>query len=122
MPEIAGLDHPSVVTYLDVLGARVPVGERVAILGAGGIGFDVAEYLTDTGSDSSRDVGAFLPGGRRRDAGQPWWPHAAGPRALPRQVTLLQRKATKVGAGLGKTTGWIHRTELKNRGCASSRA
>ncbi len=117
VPDLAGLDHPSVVTYLDVLSAKVQVGERVAILGAGGIGFDVAEYLTDSGSDSSRDVGAFLrEWGVDETQAHPGGLMPPVRERSPRQVTLLQRKASKVGAGLGKTTGWIHRTELKNRG------
>ncbi|GAA1985042.1 NADPH-dependent 2,4-dienoyl-CoA reductase [Kitasatospora viridis] len=116
-PEIPGGDHPSVLSYLDVLRDKKPVGERVAIIGAGGIGFDVAEYLTDPGTGASQDAAAFFeqwgvdtehttPGGLRRPE---------RPRS-PRTVHLLQRKTSKVGAGLGKTTGWIHRTELKHRG------
>lgn len=116
-PELPGTDHPSVVSYLDVLRDKAPVGERVAILGAGGIGFDVAEYLTDPGESASLNAPVFLDqwgvdsdyaraGGLRRPNRRP----------SPRAVHLLQRKTTKVGAGLGKTTGWIHRTELKHRG------
>ncbi|MFE9423943.1 FAD-dependent oxidoreductase [Kitasatospora sp. NPDC006697] len=116
-PEIPGGDHPSVLSYLDVLRDKKPVGERVAIVGAGGIGFDVAEYLTDPGTGASQDPAAFFeqwgvdtghttPGGLR----PPVRPSS------PRTVYLLQRKTSKVGAGLGKTTGWIHRTELKHRG------
>ncbi|MBK6886275.1 MAG: NADPH-dependent 2,4-dienoyl-CoA reductase [Tetrasphaera sp.] len=117
VPEIAGVDHPSVVTYLDVLEAKVPVGQRVAVLGAGGIGFDVAEYLTDPGSDSSRDIGAFLrEWGVDETQANPGGLMPPVRERSPRQVTLLQRKSSKLGAGLGKTTGWIHRTELKNRG------
>ncbi|MFI9274513.1 FAD-dependent oxidoreductase [Kitasatospora sp. NPDC052896] len=124
VPELPGVDHPSVLGYLDVLRDGAPVGERVAIIGAGGIGFDVAEFLTDqteqTGQPTTaadRDPQAFYrqwgidpeyraPGGLRR-------PERPAP---PRAVHLLQRKAGKVGAGLGRTTGWIHRTELKHRG------
>ncbi|MCZ7416914.1 NADPH-dependent 2,4-dienoyl-CoA reductase [Streptomyces sp. WMMC897] len=116
-PEIPGVDHPSVVSYLDVLRDGAPVGERVAIIGAGGIGFDVAEFLTDGGEGASVDPETFARtwgvdmeyaerGGLRA-------PERAKP---PRTVHLLQRKTSKVGAGLGKTTGWIHRTELKHRG------
>ncbi|MFE5944870.1 FAD-dependent oxidoreductase [Streptomyces sp. NPDC056480] len=118
-PGIAGVDHPSVLSYLDVLRDGAPVGERVAIIGAGGIGFDVAEFLTDGGESASQDPETYFRqwgvdtsyenrGGLRA-------PERAAP---PRQVHLLQRKETKVGAGLGKTTGWIHRTELKHRGVA----
>ncbi|MFF3315893.1 FAD-dependent oxidoreductase [Streptomyces sp. NPDC003035] len=116
-PEIEGVDHPSVVTYLDVLRDGAPVGERVAIIGAGGIGFDVAEFLTDGGEGASQDPETYFRqwgvdtsyetrGGLRT-------PERPKP---PRQVHLLQRKTTKVGAGLGKTTGWIHRAEMKHRG------
>ncbi|WP_128979346.1 NADPH-dependent 2,4-dienoyl-CoA reductase [Streptomyces roseicoloratus] len=117
VPGIEGVDHPSVVGYLDVLRDRVPVGERVAVLGAGGIGFDVAEFLTDGGEGASQDPETYF-----RQWGVDTSYEARGglrvperPRP-PRQVHLLQRKTTKVGAGLGKTTGWIHRTELKHRG------
>ncbi|OEJ34610.1 NADPH-dependent 2,4-dienoyl-CoA reductase [Streptomyces subrutilus] len=119
-PAIDGVDHPSVVTYLDVLRDGAPVGERVAVVGAGGIGFDVAEYLTDSGEGASQDPAVYFrhwgvdtaytgPGGLT----------AAERPAPPRQVHLLQRKTTKVGAGLGTTTGWIHRAELKHRGVVS---
>ena len=117
VPAIPGADHPAVVGYLDVLRDGAEVGRRVAVLGAGGIGFDVAEYLTDPGGDASRDPGLFfarwgvdtgrrVPGGLREPVRQ----------AAPRTVHLFQRKETKVGAGLGRTTGWIHRTELRRRG------
>ncbi|MFI1178909.1 FAD-dependent oxidoreductase [Streptomyces sp. NPDC020799] len=116
-PAIDGIDHPSVLTYLDVLRDGAEVGERVAVIGAGGIGFDVAEFLTDAGDGASRDPETYFrtwgvdtdyraPGGLRT-------PERPAP---PRTVHLLQRKTSKVGAGLGKTTGWIHRTELRHRG------
>ncbi|MEV6059926.1 NADPH-dependent 2,4-dienoyl-CoA reductase [Nocardia asteroides] len=117
IPAIAGLDHPSVLGYLEVLRDKAVVGDRVAILGAGGIGFDVAEFLTDPGDNAAHDVATFLanwgvdaehraPGGLTTPSRHP----------APRSVTLVQRKKSKVGAGLGKTTGWIHRAELKHRG------
>ncbi|MEU6111213.1 NADPH-dependent 2,4-dienoyl-CoA reductase [Streptomyces albidoflavus] len=117
VPAIPGVDHPSVVGYLDVLRDQVPVGRRVAVIGAGGIGFDVAAHLTDSGDGASRDADTYFrhwgvdttyatPGGLR-EAQLP---------ATPRTVHLIQRKTGKVGAGLGKTTGWIHRTELRHRG------
>ncbi|WP_431784902.1 FAD-dependent oxidoreductase [Streptomyces chumphonensis] len=116
-PEIPGVDHPSVVSYLDVLRHGAPVGERVAIVGAGGIGFDVAEYLTDGGDAASLDPETYFRqwgvDTEYRDRGGLREPERPKP---PRTVHLLQRKTTKVGAGLGKTTGWIHRTELKHRG------
>ncbi|MFE1176351.1 FAD-dependent oxidoreductase [Streptomyces sp. NPDC058773] len=116
-PEIEGVDHPSVVSYLDVLRDGAPVGDRVAILGAGGIGFDVAEFLTDAGDAASQDPEAYFRSwgvdtayGDRGGLRAPERPKS------PRQVHLLQRKTSKVGAGLGKTTGWIHRAELRHRG------
>jgi 2,4-dienoyl-CoA reductase (NADPH2) len=116
-PEIPGVDHPSVVGYLDVLRDNAPVGERVAIIGAGGIGFDVAEYLTDSGDKASLDPATYF---RQwgvdmdyKDRGGLTAPDRPVP---PRAVHLLQRKTSKVGQGLGKTTGWIHRTELRHRG------
>ncbi|MFJ2160557.1 FAD-dependent oxidoreductase [Streptomyces sp. NPDC087856] len=116
-PDIPGVDHPSVVGYLDVLRDRVPVGDRVAILGAGGIGFDVAEFLTDGGDKASEDPATYFRAwGVDMDYAVPGGLTAPERPAPPRSVHLLQRKATKVGAGLGKTTGWIHRTELKHRG------
>ena len=119
VPDVEGVDHPKVVTYLQVLRDHVPVGERVAIMGAGGIGFDVAEFLTQAGPSGAMAPEVFnaewgidttyaAAGGIRR----------AAPERPARQVALLQRKETKVGAGLGKTTGWIHRTQLKHRGVA----
>ncbi|MFF3417844.1 FAD-dependent oxidoreductase [Streptomyces sp. NPDC002698] len=116
-PEIEGVDHPSVVGYLDVLRDGAPVGDRVAILGAGGIGFDVAEFLTDSGDKASEDPATYFRGwGVDMDYRTPGGLAAPERPAPPRTVHLLQRKASKVGAGLGKTTGWIHRTELKHRG------
>ncbi|MFF2361293.1 FAD-dependent oxidoreductase [Streptomyces sp. NPDC058122] len=116
-PEIPGVDHPSVVGYLDVLRDGAPVGDRVAILGAGGIGFDVAEFLTDSGDKASEDPATYFRSwGVDMDYRTPGGLGAAERPTPPRTVHLLQRKASKVGAGLGKTTGWIHRTELKHRG------
>ncbi|MFM9369756.1 FAD-dependent oxidoreductase [Streptomyces sp. Da 82-17] len=116
-PEIPGVDHPRVVSYLDVLRDGAEVGERVAIVGAGGIGFDVAEFLTDSGEQASLNPATYFEQWGvdmdYRDRGGLRAPERPAP---PRQVHLLQRKASKVGAGLGKTTGWIHRTELRHRG------
>ncbi|MFE4355538.1 FAD-dependent oxidoreductase [Kitasatospora sp. NPDC056800] len=115
--DIPGIDHPSVLGYLDVLRDGAPVGERVAILGAGGIGFDVAEFLTDPGDAASLNPPVF----QAKWGIDPEYRERGGLRAPerpkpPRSVHLLQRRTSKVGAGLGKTTGWIHRTELKHRG------
>lgn len=116
-PAIPGTDHPNVVSYLDVLRDGAPVGDRVAIVGAGGIGFDVAEFLTDGGDAASLDAETFF----RQWGVDTAYADRGGLRAperpkTPRTVHLVQRKTTKVGAGLGKTTGWIHRTELRHRG------
>ncbi|MEU0335918.1 NADPH-dependent 2,4-dienoyl-CoA reductase [Streptomyces sp. NPDC006193] len=116
-PDIPGVDHPSVLGYLDVLRDGAPVGDRVAVLGAGGIGFDVAEFLTDAGDKASEDPRTyFRHWGVDMDYRAPGGLAAPERPAPPRQVHLLQRKTSKVGAGLGRTTGWIHRTELKHRG------
>ncbi|MFF3288732.1 FAD-dependent oxidoreductase [Streptomyces sp. NPDC003023] len=116
-PDIEGVDHPSVVGYLDVLRDGAPVGEQVAVIGAGGIGFDVAEFLTDGGDSASLDPQTyFRQWGVDMDYTAPGGLAKPVRPAPPRAVHLLQRKTGKVGAGLGKTTGWIHRTELKHRG------
>ncbi|MGW0583849.1 FAD-dependent oxidoreductase, partial [Streptomyces sp. NPDC002920] len=116
-PDIPGVDHPSVLGYLDVLRDGAPVGDRVAILGAGGIGFDVAEFLTDGGDKASEDPATyFRQWGVDMDYTAPGGLTAPERPAPPRTVHLLQRRTGKVGAGLGRTTGWIHRTELRHRG------
>jgi 2,4-dienoyl-CoA reductase (NADPH2) len=118
-PPIEGIDHPKVLGYLDVLREHQPVGERVALIGAGGIGFDVAASLTQQGPSASLDPERFYA-----EWGiDPGYAHAGGlspahPEPAARAVHLLQRKSSKVGDGLGRTTGWIHRTELKARGVA----
>ncbi len=117
-PAIPGIDHPKVMSYLDVLRDDREVGPSVAIIGAGGIGFDVAEALVHS-SDSSTNIETFM-----REWGVDMSLQARGgiegvaanPSPAPRKVTLLQRKTSKVGAGLGKTTGWIHRTGLIHKG------
>ena len=117
-PDIEGIDHPKVLSYVDVLLHKKAVGRRVAIIGAGGIGFDVAQYITRQGVSTSLDLDAFLkewgvdkeyrhPGGLLPD--RPRIPAAV------RDVYLLQRKPSKIGETLGKTTGWIHRVNLKQR-------
>ncbi len=118
-PDIEGVDHDKVLSYLDVLRDKKPVGERVAIIGAGGIGFDTAEYLLHHGDSVSQDIPGFMHqwgvdmtfSARGGIEGiKPAFP------APPRKVYLLQRKTSKVGAGLGKTTGWIHRAGLLHQG------
>lgn len=114
-PEISGQDSPNVVNYVDVLRGKVPVGNRVAIVGAGGIGFDVAEFLVHEGispttslPDWMREWGVADPAEHRAGLA----PEGPQPHAPARQITLLQRKAEKPGKRLGKTTGWIHRAAL----------
>jgi len=115
-PEIPGIEHPKVASYIDVIEGRKQAGSRVAIVGAGGIGFDVAEFLTHTGGDAN-DIGRFQDewGIDAEFNGRGGLKPAVGGRP-PRQVWLLQRKTSKVGDGLAKTTGWIRRTLLKKRG------
>lgn len=115
--QIEGFDHPKVVSYLDVLQGHAAPGQTVAIIGAGGIGFDVAEFITQDGPPSSQDVEAFyrhwgVDPDHESSGGLSV--STAGPAS--RTVYLLQRKKSKVGAGLGLTTGWIHRAELASRG------
>jgi 2,4-dienoyl-CoA reductase (NADPH2) len=117
--EIPGADHPKVLTYMDVLGEKRHVGKRAAIIGAGGIGFDVAEFLTHEGEPTSLNPSAFLeewgvdPELRERGGLSPDGPK---PEEAAREVWLLQRKKSKPGKQLGKTTGWIHRINLRKRG------
>ncbi|WP_376875518.1 FAD-dependent oxidoreductase [Albirhodobacter sp. R86504] len=105
-----------VVSYVDILTGRVTAGEKVVIIGAGGIGFDVAEFLTQSGESATLDLDAWRRewgvGDPAETAGGLTAPH---PEAPARQVTLLQRKAEKPGRRLGKTTGWIHRAQLAAR-------
>ncbi|MGB0439240.1 MAG: FAD-dependent oxidoreductase [Paracoccaceae bacterium] len=114
-PQIPGQDGPNVLSYIDVLRGKAPVGDRVAIIGAGGIGFDVAEYLVHAGQSTTlslpdwlREWGVTDPETRSGLA-----PEGPQPTAPARAITLLQRKAEKPGKRLGKTTGWIHRAALQ---------
>ncbi len=116
-PKIDGIDHPKVLSYLDVLRNNAPVGQRVAIVGAGGIGFDVGEFLLH---DPSVPLPLPLPNwlsewgvDLQANNGGLAEPHAETP---VRQVYLLQRKASKLGASLGKTSGWVHRATLIRKG------
>ena len=115
-PQIDGQDHPKVLSYIDVLRAQAPVGKRVAIIGAGGIGFDVAEFLVQDGPSPTLHLDEWLeewgvvdPADARGGLAV----QRSKPQPPAREVTLLQRKAGKHGAKLGKTTGWIHRATLK---------
>ena len=115
-PPIEGITHPKVLGYLDVLRDKKPVGKTVALIGAGGIGFDTAEYLLHEGTSPSLDKAKFFAEwGVDTSYAERGGLTPAHIEASPRKVYLLQRKASKVGDGLGKTTGWIHRTSLKNR-------
>ena len=118
IPDIIGLDHFKVLTYLDVLKEQKPVGKHVAILGAGGIGFDVAEFLCANNHAGTEDKTVWL-----RYWGVDKDYHSAGGLLTKpdeilalRDITLFQRKHSKPGANLGKSTGWIHRTSLKRHG------
>lgn len=118
-PGIAGQDDAKVLTYIDVLRDGAPVGDRVAIVGAGGIGFDVAEYLTQAGESPTENLTEWLAEWGvtdPADARGGLSPEGPQPEAPARQVTLMQRKAKALGKGLGKTTGWIHRATLKMKG------
>jgi 2,4-dienoyl-CoA reductase (NADPH2) len=118
MPRIEGIDHPKVLSYLDVLRERAPVGRRVAIIGAGGIGFDTAEYLLHDPLEPlpvpvSKWMGEWGVDLAVRTAGG--LAEAEKPTPL-RSIWLLQRKTTRPGAGLGKTSGWVHRATLARNG------
>jgi len=118
-PAIEGVGHPKVLSYIDVLRDKKTVGKRVAVIGAGGIGFDVSEYLSHSGESTSQNIEAFMKEWgvdmslKARSGIEGVKAHVT---KSPREVFLMQRKASKVGGGLGKTTGWIHRTGLINKG------
>ena len=115
-PGIPGDDRPEVLSYLDVLREKRPVGNRVAVIGAGGIGFDVAEFLVHEGQSLTENLPEWMKEWGVGDPEQtPGGLAPQGPQPHPpaRQVTLLQRKAKALGKGLGKTTGWIHRAALR---------
>ena len=126
IPSIPGIDHPKVASYVEVVGGARRAGKRVAIIGAGGIGFDVAEFLTEDhpadghASDGREDdpaIAAFrAEWGIDAELAHRGGVKPAHENPPPRQLWLLQRKTEKVGAGLAKTTGWIRRTLLKRRG------
>jgi 2,4-dienoyl-CoA reductase (NADPH2) len=119
VPEIEGIDHPMVLSYIDVLKHKQPVGKRVAVMGAGGIGFDTSEFLSHGKVSTSTNIPAFM-----KEWGIDMSLNARGgvegmqalPEPSPREIFLLQRKTSKVGAGLGKTTGWAHRMGLMQKG------
>ncbi len=118
-PDIPGINHPKVVSYIDAILGRQPIGRRVAILGAGGIGFDVAELITHEGPSAALDIDVFA-----REWGIDFKGHPRGgvtgvvPQLAKadREVFLMQRKADALGRNLGRTTGWTHRLVLNRRG------
>jgi 2,4-dienoyl-CoA reductase (NADPH2) len=118
-PPIEGIDHAKVLNYIDVIVDKKPVGNKVAIIGAGGIGFDVSEYLSHAGESTSQNIPAFMKewgidmtfSSRGGIEGV-----TAKPTPSPREIYLLQRKTSKIGKGLGKTTGWAHRAGLLSKG------
>ncbi|WP_170364699.1 NADPH-dependent 2,4-dienoyl-CoA reductase [Ruegeria arenilitoris] len=115
-PQIPGQDRDNVVNYIDVLRGRAPVGKSAAVIGAGGIGFDVSEYLLEEGHSPTTDLPLWMKEWGVADPEQyrsGLAPEGPQPEAPKRQVTLLQRKKQAHGKGLGKTTGWIHRATLK---------
>ena len=115
-PQIPGQDRDNVLTYIDVLRGKAPVGKHVAVVGAGGIGFDVSEFLLEEGHSPTTDLPLWMKEWgvvdpeEHRSGLAPEGPQPAPP---ARRVTLLQRKTKAHGKGLGKTTGWIHRATLK---------
>ncbi|MEN8119049.1 MAG: NADPH-dependent 2,4-dienoyl-CoA reductase [Bacteroidota bacterium] len=118
IPKIEGIQNNKVLSYIDVLLAKKEVGGKVAIIGAGGIGFDVAEYLTHNNESDPTNIARFIKewgidGNNKVRGGIEGI--KAQPEPAPREVILLQRKKTKIGASLGKTTGWIHRLSLKSK-------
>ncbi len=114
MPEIEGIVHPSVMSYADVLAGRSVPGARVAVIGAGGIGVDVAHWLVHDPEETLEDWLAHW--GVTDSTLTPGGVTTPKPRAPMRQVTLIQRKTTPIGVGLGKTSGWAHRAVLKQSG------
>jgi 2,4-dienoyl-CoA reductase (NADPH2) len=112
IPKIEGINHPKVLSYIDVLRDKKPVGKTVAIIGAGGIGFDVATFLTAPSKDEQylEEWGVDTAYQHRGGLTKPHWETPA------RKAWLLQRSKGKIGEKLGKTTGWAHRLTLKNRG------
>jgi 2,4-dienoyl-CoA reductase (NADPH2) len=111
---LPGIDHPNVCSYIDVLTGRRTIGRRVALIGAGGIGFDVAEYLAHAGVSPSLDTPRWMAEwGVAADFEGPGGLQPPDPEPPAREIWLLQRSPGKPGARLGKTTGWIHRATLK---------
>ncbi|PHS62372.1 MAG: NADPH-dependent 2,4-dienoyl-CoA reductase [Thalassobium sp.] len=117
MPNIPGIDSPKVVSYQEVLDKELQLGKSVAVMGAGGIGFDISEYLTHEGESTTLNKDAWMKewgvdesnstrGGLKKAEIHP----------SPRKVYMMQRKASSLGKGLNKTTGWVHRAVMKMKG------
>lgn len=115
---IPGIDHPKVVSYIDVLKSTITVGKRVALIGAGGIGFDVAEYLAhDHSAELPQSIASWsAEWGIDQSSAERGGLVTSKPQASQREIFLLQRKTTALGKDLGKTSGWVHRATLKNKG------
>ena len=118
-PEVPGIDHPMVVSYIDVITGKAKVGKKVAIMGAGGIGFDVAELISHSGPSGATDVEVFA-----KEWGIDFKNHPRGGvtgvvpevEKADREVILMQRKSDALGKTLGRTTGWTHKAVLQRRG------
>ncbi|MBF6171997.1 NADPH-dependent 2,4-dienoyl-CoA reductase [Nocardia blacklockiae] len=117
IPNIPGIDHPKVLTYAELVREEKPVGKKVAVIGAGGIGYDVSEYLTVDGHPALKlDEWKQEWGVDSADPDAPGQLTRPEPSPAAREVVLLQRKSTPFGKSLGKTTGWVHRAALKAKG------
>ncbi|EKF75562.1 2,4-dienoyl-CoA reductase [Alcanivorax hongdengensis A-11-3] len=115
-PGIPGIDHPKVLSYVDVLRSKVQVGEKVAVIGAGGIGFDVSEFLAEHPRDGEQPLPEWMKEwGVDMDGDSRGGLVETQVEKPVRQITLLQRKTTTLGKDLGKTSGWVHRATLKSR-------
>ena len=117
-PKIEGIDHPMVLSYIDVLKHKKPVGKRVAVIGAGGIGFDVSEYLAHKGESTSLNIDAWLKEwgiDKTMQARSGIQGVIAEVSPSPREIFMFKRSKGKFGGNLGKTTGWIHRSTLKKK-------
>jgi 2,4-dienoyl-CoA reductase (NADPH2) len=118
-PDLPGIGHRSVASYVEVLTGRVEPGRNVVIIGAGGIGFDVALYLLERNDRATLDAEAFAKHwGIVQDRAAPGGLSAKGPPAAhpAHRITMLKRSSTPFGATLGRTTGWVHRAELARNG------
>ncbi|MGW4354643.1 oxidoreductase [Nocardia sp. NPDC004582] len=116
IPNIPGIDHPKVLTYAELVRDGRPVGKKVAVIGAGGIGFDVSEFLTVEGHPSLKLDEWKEEWGVSDDPAVPGFVTTPKPSPAAREVVLLQRKSSAFGKDLGKTSGWVHRAAVKAKG------